>query len=316
MNPALSKIITGSAIGIAGILVAKIISRTVNWFDLKGKVILVSGGTRGLGLSLARILARKKAVVAVCGRGITGMEQVSEEITSSGGRFMYLQCDITDSLQVGRMFDEIERKLGNVSAVINNAGIMAVGPVETMTREDYEAAMKVHFWGPLNIINRALPAMRRNKSGRIVNIISVGGLISFPHMLPYNSSKFALSGFSEGLTAELSGYNIRVTSVYPGFMSTGSTVKAEMRGDQEREYAWFSRPANIRGIAMSPIKASKRIILAMQGGEKTITLSFYAKIAKVVRALFPALMITMFGFVNRLLPASEGAGYSTRYRKD
>jgi len=309
-------LITGGAIAILGIYAVKIIARSVNWFDPEDKVILITGGSRGLGLVIARKLAAKKANIVICGRNAEIMGSVSKELLSKAGRFLYIQCDISDREQVNRMIDEIEEKMGTVDAVINNAGIMSVGPMETMMQEDYEAAMKVHFWGPFHIINRVLQGMKMKKSGRIVNVVSIGGVLSFPHLLPYNVSKFAFSGYSEGLTAEVSRYNIKVTTIYPGLMATGSPRNITIKGEYEREYAWFSRAASLPVFAINPEKAAERIITAMQGGEKTVTLTIPAKAGKAARGLFPALVITIFGVVNRLLPAYKGRGHEPLKARD
>ena len=87
--------------------------------------------------------------------------------------------------------------------LVNNAGVIQVGPIEVMTHEDFELAMKAHFWGPLNTILAVLPSMRQRRQGRIVNICSIGGKVSVPHLVPYSASKFALVGLSKGLRAEL-----------------------------------------------------------------------------------------------------------------
>ena len=110
---------------------------------------------------------------------------------------------------------------GRIDVLINNAGIIQSGPVDNMTLDDYEDAMNTHFWGPLYMITKAVPHMREQGEGRIVNISSIGGRIAVPHLLPYSASKFALVGLSDGLRIELARDNIIVTTVCPGLMRTG-----------------------------------------------------------------------------------------------
>src|SRR5437879_7816866 len=115
-----------------------------------------------------------------------------------------------------------------------------MGPIESMNTEYFEEAMLTHFWGPLYSILAVLPEMKAQRRGRIVNISSIGGKISVPHMVPYSASKFALAGLSEGLRAELARHNIVVTTVFPGLMRTGSPVNAMFKGQRPQEYAWFA----------------------------------------------------------------------------
>ena len=130
------------------------------------------------------------------------------------------------------MVDEI----GQIDVLVNNAGIIQVGPLDTMTAEDFRRALQTHFWGPLNTILAVLPQMRMRKAGRIVNISSLGGRVSIPHLLPYSASKFALVGLSKGLHSELRKEGITVTTVCPGLMRTGSPRNAEFKGKHRAGY--------------------------------------------------------------------------------
>lgn len=306
------KLVVAGILGIAGVVAAKAVIRSVNRYNLENKVVLITGGTRGLGLILARKLVEENAWVVVCARNPEELAAVASEFSSKTDQFLAVQCDVTDQAQVDRMIGEAEQKLGPVNVVINNAGVIGVGPMETMTQEDYEAAMKVHFWGPFYVINRVLPTMKKQRSGRIVNIVSIGGLLSFPHLLPYNVSKFALSGYSEGLAAEVARNNIRVTTVYPGLMATGSPRNIDVKGDYKKEYNWFSASASLPGIAMDAEKAATRIISALRYGEKSVTLSVPAKIGSFAHYLFPGYVISLFGLINRLLPNYTGNGQEAR----
>jgi short-subunit dehydrogenase len=112
--------------------------------------------------------------------------------------------------------------------------------MENMALSDYEHAMAVHFWGPLQLINAITPHMKARGQGRIVNITSIGGKVAVPHLLPYAASKFALVGLSEGLRAELLKDGVYVTTVCPGLMRTGSHLQAFFKGQHKKEYALFA----------------------------------------------------------------------------
>jgi NAD(P)-dependent dehydrogenase (short-subunit alcohol dehydrogenase family) len=141
-----------------------------------------------------------------------------------------MPCDVREQADVDRAIASAADRFGAVDVLVNNAGIIQVGPMAHMTLADYEDAMRTHFWGPLFAVRAALPHMRRQGGGRIVNISSIGGRLAVPHMLPYSASKFALAGLSDGLRAELAHQKIAVTTVIPGLMRTGSPVNALFKG--------------------------------------------------------------------------------------
>jgi short-subunit dehydrogenase len=149
--------------------------------------------------------------------------------------------------------------------------------------------MKVHFWGPLYAISAVVPDMRQRKAGRIVNIASIGGKVNMPHLLPYNASKFALVGFSEGLRAELAKDHVAVTTVCPGLMRTGSPRNALFKGRHRAEYTWFSISDAVPLVSQSAERAARQIIEACKRGDAEVVLSLPAKVASVVHGLFPGL---------------------------
>src|SRR5204862_4688180 len=124
--------------------------------------------------------------------------------------------------------------------LINNAGVITVGPFEDFSKADFDEAMAIHFWAALYTLKAALPHMRKAGGGRVVNISSIGGKVGVPHLAAYCASKFALTGFSQSIRAELAKDNIRVTTVAPGLMRTGSHVNAKFKGNHAAEFAWFS----------------------------------------------------------------------------
>ncbi|MFN3648258.1 MAG: SDR family NAD(P)-dependent oxidoreductase [Armatimonadota bacterium] len=294
--------------GIAAALGAGWMVRQARRYPLAGKVALVTGGSRGLGLVLARELARQGARLVICARGPEELERAREELASRGAEVLAVPCDVTEPDQVARMVEAAEVRFGRVDVLINNAGIIEVGPMEVMTRADYEQAMRVHFWGPLNTVTAVLPGMRERREGRIVNISSIGGKISVPHLLPYCASKFALVGFSEGLRAELLKDGIRVTTVCPGLMRTGSPRQAWFKGQHEAEYAWFKLADSLPGSSISAEKAARQIVAACRRGDAELILSLPAEIAVRFHGLFPGVTADLLGLVNRMLPGPGGIG--------
>ena len=131
-----------------------------------------------------------------------------------------------------------------------------------MTYDDYQQAMNVHFWGALHCTEAVLPDMRRRQCGRIVNIASIGGLIAVPHLAPYSASKFALVGYSDALRAEVAKDGIRVTTVCPGLMRTGSAINALMKGRHDAEFAWFAALSSMPVVSISANRAARKIVEA------------------------------------------------------
>ena len=216
-----------------------------------------------------------------------------------------------------QLAEELCAQHDRLDVLINNAGTIQVGPVDLMTLDDYEEAMKVHFWGPLYTTLAVLPGMRQRRQGRIVNISSIGGKLSMPHLLPYNASKFALVGLSEGLRAELAKDRIFVTTVCPGLMRTGSPPNAFFKGQHRAEYAWFSISDALPVLSQSAERAARQIIAACKRGEAEVVLSLPAKIATTLHALFPGCTADLLGLVNTLLlPAPGGIGTARRLGKD
>lgn len=276
-------------------------------FDPRGKSVLITGGSRGLGLILGRELIAAGARVAICARDPVELERARAEL-SERGTVIALPCDVTDREQVSTMVRRAEAELGPIDVLINNAGVIEVGPIEVMTEDDYEEAMRTHFWGPLHVTRAVLPSMRERRAGRIVNISSIGGKVSVPHLVPYSASKFALVGLSQGLRAELMKDGIVVTTVCPGLMRTGSPRNAIFKGQHRAEYAWFSISDSLPVTSMDARLAARRIIRALRAGEAEVVLSVQAKLAALLHGLAPGVTADLLGLINRLLPGPGGLG--------
>ena len=210
-------------------------------------------------------------------------------------------------------FGVVLGRFGRIDVLINNAGVIQVGPFEETTLEDFEEAMLTHFWGPYYTTTAALPAMRERGEGRIVNISSIGGKVAAPHLLPYSASKFALVGFSQGLRAELMKDGVYVTTVAPGLMRTGSPGRATFKGQNEKEFAWFAISDSIPGLSVSAEKAARRIVDAARHGDAEVIISLPAEVMARANGLFPGLFADVMGVMNRFVfPAPGGIGTARR----
>lgn len=293
----------GAAVG--GLLLARTLLRRVCAYDLTGKTVLITGGSRGLGLVLAREFAKEGARLAICARDPRELERARADLAARGAEVLAFPCDVSEREQVRELVRLTVKRFGSLDVLVNNAGVIQVGPVEVMTLADYEEAMRIHFWGPLFAIFEALPEMRRQGGGRIVNISSIGGRIGVPHLVPYSASKFALVGLSEGLRAELSKDGIVVTTVCPGLMRTGSPRNAIFKGRHRAEYAWFSISDSLPVTSIRAERAARQIVEACRRGDAELVITTQAKLAVRFRALFPELTADLLSLMNLLLPAAR-----------
>ncbi|HEX8824754.1 MAG TPA: SDR family oxidoreductase [Archangium sp.] len=284
----------GAAMGLRALLREKV--------SFEGRTVLLTGGSRGLGLVLARLFLKEGARVILCAREEVELARARDELEADGGEVLALACDVSDRVQVEAMVAQVHERFGTVDVLVNNAGLIQVGPLESMTEEDFDEAMDVHFWGPLYTTLAVLPEMKRRGWGRIVNISSFAGKVSVPHLLPYSASKFALVGLSDGLRAELAQDGILVTTVCPGLMRTGSPPNAFFKGNHEAEYAWFVLGDSLPGLSMSVERAAHKVVEACRRGDADATLGLPAKVATLARALAPNVTAAVLAYINRLMP--------------
>lgn len=277
-------------------------------YSFLGKRIVITGGSRGLGLAIARRLTREGAILALIARDGEELARAKNDLEERGAVVSTWRCDVTNDSAVQSVIKTIGDSLGGIDILINNAGEIVVGPLISMTHKDFENALNIHFWSPLFVTLAALPYLKRQDSARIANIASIGGKIAVPHLGPYCVSKFALVGLSDVLRAELASEKIYVTTVTPGLMRTGSHKNALFKGDQRKEFAWFSLGAANPLISMSADRAAHQIVNAIRYGEPAITITLAAKLAVILQALLPNSLALVIKNVSRLLPRMPVAG--------
>jgi NAD(P)-dependent dehydrogenase (short-subunit alcohol dehydrogenase family) len=284
--------------------------KALQWWrqeDVQGQVVLITGGSRGLGLALAREFAQAGCRLVLCARDAQELKRAWDDLAQRGVDVLAVPCDVTDQAQVNHMVEQAMQWFGRIDILVNNAGIIQVGPMPTATVEDFAAALDVMFWGVLYPTLAVLPQMRARHSGRIVNITSIGGMVSMPHLLPYTCAKFAALGLSEGLRAELSQAGIHVTTIVPGLMRTGSHLHARFQGQQEREFTWFALGATLPLISMSAERAARQIVRATRRGEAERILSLPANLLGRLHGLWPGTTTNLLSVIHHLLPGPDGA---------
>lgn len=282
-------------------------------FSFRGRTVVISGGSRGLGLCIARELAAEQAFLVLLARDPEELQRAATELRASGAQVLEVPCDVGDPDDVQRAMQQALERFGTIDALFNVAGRIFVAPLEHQTPNDFRAALRVHLWGPLHTTFAVLPHMRRRKSGCIVNVSSIGGVMPVPHLAAYCTSKFALTGFSETLRTEVRRHGVHVTTVCPGLMRTGSPPHAEFAGKYRREHAWFATSAVMPLLSMDAQRAARRIVDAAQRGQPMLILGAPAKLAALAHALCPSTALRVGSLVNRLLP---GRGADRKHRGD
>ena len=294
------------ALAAGGLLLARAIAKRSRSISLDGRVVLITGGSRGLGLELARAFAARELAVAICARDEHELETARLDLEARGANVLAAPCDVSHESDVRRLIETCMSHFGRLDVVVNNAGIMLVGPADAMTTGDFEHVMSVNFWGTFHVAREALARLVRG--GRIVNITSIGAEVAIPHLLPYTAAKFAARGFSEGLYAEAIERGVRVVTVEPGLMRTGSARFARFRGDRQREFGWFSTVASLPLFTLSAPEAADRIVRACENGDPLVTLGLPARLLRLFHGIFPAATMGILGVVNRVLPGTSLEG--------
>ena len=371
--------------------------RRATMLDLAGKCVVISGGSRGLGLEMARefldggarvaLLARdpeeleraraaligwaqrpqesgpvpatqdsagvtaigaaedsaeiKGAVAAgqdstqTNGAGAVGQNSAEADGAAAAGQdsaeamgaestpqrgvelsdVIIVPCDVRDPASAVRAADDVLAVFPQIDILANVAGIIDVAPYDHLTPEDYRDSLDTHFWGPMNMIRAVVGRM--SPGSRIINISSIGGLVSVPHLLPYSVGKFALTGYSEGLHPELARRGIHVTTVCPGLMRTGSHVRARFKGRHRQEFAWFAASSGSPLASISARKAARKIVQACRMARPFLILTPQARALQLMHALAPNSTAHAMRLATQLLPepADEADAEADRTRE-
>ena len=300
-------ILLGALAGAGALWGARAWRRARRRIDLTDRVVVVTGASSGHGLIVARLAAERGAHLVLAARSLDRLEAARPELLRQGARsVLTVATDVRDEAQVRSLIGQAISRHGRVDVLINNAGLIQVGPVETMTLDDFRDAMATNYWGAVHASLAVLPHMKAQGFGRIGIVSSIGGKVAAPHLLPYTASKFALTGFTEGLRAELLKDNILVTGLYPGTMRTGGHTHAEFKGDHQAEYTWFALGDSIPGLASSAESVARKFLDGICDGEVEVLVGWQTHLGVLMHSLLPEETSELLALVNRFLPRSEG----------
>lgn len=226
--------------------------------DLNSKIAIVTGGTKGIGKTIAEALVREGVNVCITARHQAQITQATRELIGLGaGKAVGFLCDVRDASQVRKLFTQVSAEFGGVDILINNAGIGMFASVEAMAPEDFVAVLETNLFGVFYCCHEAIPIMKQRGGGYIINVSSLAGANPHPQMAAYNASKFGLNGFSEALMQEVRHDGIKVSYVMPG------SVNTEFGGDEpSAEKSWQLQPADIARVVLDLLSHDDRSLVS------------------------------------------------------
>jgi len=223
--------------------------------NLKNKIAVVTGGTKGIGYAVAESLLKSGATVFICARDQSDLKRALEKLSALGTAGGAI-CDVRSEEQVQMMIAECERIFGGVDILINNAGIGIIGKtVEEMPGDEFRQTLETNLFGVFYACHHALPLMKKRGGGYIFNISSLAGQNAHPKMAAYNASKFGLNGFSEALMQEVRSDNIKVSAICPG------SVNTYFGGDEPSDdKSWQLQPEDIAQTVLDLLNMNARAL--------------------------------------------------------
>jgi NADP-dependent 3-hydroxy acid dehydrogenase YdfG len=213
--------------------------------NIEGKVIVITGASSGLGEATARYLSAEGATVVLGARRVDRIESLAKELSDRGGKALALTTDVTHHEQVKNLVDAAVQTYGRIDIMLNNAGLMPHSPLERLKIDDWDRTIDVNLKGVLYGIAAALPHMKQQKGGHIINVSSVAGHKVNPGGAVYSATKHAVLALSEGLRMEVKPYNIRTTVISPGAVATelpNSITEADIAQGVQKFYGAFAIP--------------------------------------------------------------------------
>lgn len=270
-----------------------------------GRVVVISGGSRGLGLLVARRLVAEGARVALLARTEADLDAALAGGAGRGGQALVVPCDVGVREEVEAAVGRVVAELGAPSVLLHDAGIIGVGPESHMDEADYRRSLDVHFWGGYYLTEALRPHL--GGGARVGYVSSVAGRLAAPHLAPYSVGKHALVGYADAMRAELAASGVRVTTITPGLLRTGSHPNAHVKGDHEAEYAWFAAADATPLLSMDGGRAADAIVDALRHGDAALTLTLPAKLGAALDGVAPGWVGGAAKLAARLLPDAVGS---------
>lgn len=225
---------------------------------LQGKVAVVTGASMGIGAAVSRELARQGCKLALIARGREGLDKVSGEIRAAGGHSQVFPCDMSDAEAVTLTVAAIEKTMGPIAILVNNAGAGTFKPLSEMSLEEAMLTVSLPFGAAIAACHAVVRSMISRREGQIVNLTSPAGYMPFPNMVPYTASRHAMLGLSLSLREELEKYGIGVSLVCPAKVDTGYFER------NNADFSWYPRLANWFPV-LQPEQVGVEVVRAIRG---------------------------------------------------
>jgi len=224
--------------------------------EIRGKVVVVTGASAGIGLATARSFAREGARLALVARSTDALSKLAEELHGEGVEAIAVPADFRDPEQIRGVIAEIERQFGRIDILINNAGQAAAGTIADVSLDDFRQIVELNVYGPLIAMQEVIPIMRREGGGIIINVSSMVSKMHIPGLAAYAATKAALNMISDTARGELAADNIRVITVFPRLTATDfgthSLGRQKLHSDQRSRYSGpIDTPEHVAEIIVS-----------------------------------------------------------------
>jgi NADP-dependent 3-hydroxy acid dehydrogenase YdfG len=258
--------------------------------------VLITGASQGIGKATTLLFARNGYNVVLAARQADRLEAVADEVRSLGQEALAVPTDVTDPEQVNALVHKAVDRFDSIDVLINNAGIYFLGPVEDCSLSDWHQIIDINLWGYVNTIYALLPHFLEQGSGTIVNVSSIGGKVPIPYQVPYTASKYAVTGLTESLHAELSPKGIQVCGVHPNFIKTSLMERAIFRGKDEQD-AQERRDLVEKALKSSLLETPEKVAQAIWNAvihKRSDVMVGSANVSNAAYKLFPGPMQSVF----------------------
>ncbi len=226
--------------------------------SLKGKIALVTGAGKGIGRAIAVALANEGANVGLIARTVKDLQSVAEEIQATGAKAAIATADVSNIHSANAAVENIQKELGNIDVLINNAGTARFGKFLELEPEEWEKQVKVNLFGVYYVTRAVLPQMIERKTGDIINISSTAGLKGNAITSAYSASKFAVIGLTESLMQEVRKHNIRVTALTPSTVVTDLARSGNLINNNEEK---LMQPEDFAELIIAQLKLNRRVFV-------------------------------------------------------
>lgn len=258
--------------------------------------VLITGASQGIGKATALLFAQKGYNLVLAARRAEPLAGVEQEAQTFGCTVLSVPTDVSDADQVKTLVDKALDRYGAIDVLINNAGIYISGPAEHFSLADWHQVIDTNLWGYIHMIHALLPHFLERGSGTIVNLSSIGGKVPLPYLVPYSTSKFAVTGLTEALHSELKPKGIHVCGVYPNVIKSSLMERAIFRGKDEQDAQ--ARRDQLDQVLSTPViekpEDVANVIWDAVKNQRSEVMVGSANVSKAAYGIFPGVMQWIF----------------------